>query len=290
MQSKNFTWSQRIIAFTLVICIMGGLAFSGILFPKPKQAEAMWGMDAVIKISWETVQDIIIAVIKFVYFEIAREMVYDWLTGSTDKPLFISNPEQFFKDLGKSAAAEALGQLENSSYLLCPINVPIVEVLRERYVTANAPEPQLPCYDVFEGQWDFSQTGMEAWVQRSQGTENPLGFYLYAEAKVAEEIAQDTINTRVESMQNNGYMGVRVCETKEGEEICEIKTPGDMVVDALQGDKKADGNAIMTQNTFPGMFSAMAGDIVNMAVTYYSNQTIEKLNEKFYETTSEIFD
>ena len=140
----------------------------------------------------------------------------NWInSGFKGSPSFLTNPEEYFKDMGDKIAGQFIFSNPNLKFLCGPIQAKIRLALSKNYVGDNR---QWNCtltqvgknMEDFMG--DFEKGGWNSFLEISQNTTmNPIGAYIKAENQLNIEIANKQVLKDKELNMGKGFLSYKSC-------------------------------------------------------------------------------
>ena len=211
--------------------LVSTLIILSIFFGQTQKAEAFWPVSEVGGALWmhlaTSVQEIARHAKEFILdglaWHISKNIVQgltaqtvNWInSGFNGNPGFITNPDQFFLNIGDREMSRFLS---TGSVNLCSPFKPQVRValvksyLRETDGNFKCTLGQLENnYGSFIN--NFNNGGWDAWFNVTQNTQsNPYGTYLDAQNKIDLNIGNETIKTKDELAWGKGFFSFKTCE------------------------------------------------------------------------------
>ena len=155
---------------------------------------------------------------------IAKQMIrqltaqtVNWInTGFKGNPAYVTNPEQFFLNIGDSAAAQILSSNAFTNSLCSPFSAQVRLALTKNYL--NTTNPNYSCtlgkltqnFDNFAN--NFSSGGWDAWFQVTQNqTNNPYGAYLGGVDSITAKIGTQQNHYQTQLSQGGGFLSWETC-------------------------------------------------------------------------------
>ncbi len=153
----------------------------------------------------------------------------NWInSGFKGSPGFITNPDQFFLNIGDQTASKFLSG-PVLSQLCTPFKAQVRIALVKNYL--NETNPQYSCtidrviqnYDDFTR--NFDSGGWDGWFSVTQNsTNNPIGSYLDAKNQMWVEIGRKSDTNKQQIAQGQGFLSFKRCP--KGKTYGEIRAPG----------------------------------------------------------------
>lgn len=207
-------FGKRSVAFLLLLSIISSTLYSPIFAPR---AHAFLGFgDLVIDIkalAERIVDGIAMAAAQRLVDQMVRSTVNWAQSGFEGNPAYVTDPEQYFRDISDGIAGEFIAG-SDLGFLCSPFQTQIRLALRNNYLD----EPQYQCtltdavgnveafYD------DFEQGGWDTWFAMTQNnSNNPYGAYLEAQAELDSRIAEAAGLQREQLDWNSGFLSWSDC-------------------------------------------------------------------------------
>jgi len=141
----------------------------------------------------------------------------NWInTGFKGNPAYITNPDQFFLNVGDNVAAQFLSQSSVLSQLCSPFSAKVRLALVTRYLTDTNKnytctiDKVVQNYDNFTN--DFSQGGWTGWLSMTQSSQNnPYGAYLTAQDSLRIDIGNQKTKFSEQIKTNQGFLSFQKC-------------------------------------------------------------------------------
>ena len=195
------------------------------------RAQAWFLLTTDIKVLAKTIADgIAMATAQRLVDNTVRSTVNWAQSGFDGNPAYVTDPQQFFLNVGDTVAGDFIGGASSTLSFLCsPFQTKIRLALRNAYLQ----EPQYSCsltgvvqnVDAFYN--NFSQGGWDAWfavTQTSGG--NPYDAYLEAKLDLDSRIA-NTIGLKQDELnRNQGFLSWKACEQYGPPQTGGIDDPG----------------------------------------------------------------
>lgn len=155
----------------------------------------------------------------------------NWInTGFKGNPAFVTDPEQFFLDVGDRTASQYFLGANSPLNQLCTAFQPQVRLaLVKSYLQEDQFQSQCTFGKIganFESfTKDFSQGGWEAWfVMTQENQNNPYGAYIDASKQLSARVAVQNTKYDKQLTQGKGFLSFEVCP--EGKTYAERSTGG----------------------------------------------------------------
>src|SRR3989344_2950500 len=199
---------MRYKKFVVVIII---LSFFSFLTPEKAQAQYV----DVVQLPKEFALDTIAVIIAKIILKKLTAQTVNWISsGFKGNPGYVSNPSQFFLDIGDSTASVFLSATELNK-LCSPFKAQVRLALVKNYIEEDY---NFSCtlstlknnYDAFAN--DFSVGGWDGWFEMTQTSGgNPYSVYLSAQNKLLKDIGEKKEKQEKELSQNSGFLSYKVC-------------------------------------------------------------------------------
>src|SRR3989344_1999254 len=199
---------MRYKKFVVVIII---LSFFSFLTPEKAQAQYV----DVVQLPKEFALDTIAVIIAKIILKKLTAQTVNWInSGFKGNPGYVSNPSQFFLDIGDSTASVFLSATELNK-LCSPFKAQVRLALVKNYIEEDY---NFSCtlstlknnYDAFTN--DFSVGGWDGWFEMTQTSGgNPYSVYLSAQNKLLKDIGEKKEKQEKELSQNSGFLSYKVC-------------------------------------------------------------------------------
>lgn len=223
----KFSFKKILSSFFAIFFI-----FSAIFFTVPaKEARAQW----LVFDASNTIQNTITAVSQVaghlkefgldnIAWAISKQILQqltaqtvNWInTGFKGNPAYITNPSQFFMNVGDNTVIDALGKNGGILNQLCtPFKAQIRLALVSNYLQQNkigqcSISTAIRNYDAFTQ--DFSQGGWEGWFSMTQNLQNnPYGSYLAAQDQLSLEVSNQSSKYKEQLSWGKGFLSYEKC-------------------------------------------------------------------------------
>src|SRR3989344_5622735 len=210
---------MRYKKFAVVIIILSFFSFL-----TPKKAEAQY-VD-VVQLPKEFALDTIAVIIGKIILKKLTAQTVNWInSGFKGNPGYVTNPSQFFLDIGDSTASVFLSATELNK-LCSPFKAQVRLALVKNYIQEDY---NFSCtlstlknnYDAFTN--DFSVGGWDVWFEMTQTSGgNPYSAYFAAQSGLLKSVASKQESQQKELDLSGGFLNQKKC--KSGTEI----TPSDI--------------------------------------------------------------
>ncbi len=218
-----YNLKQMLRRFVTLLVLLALITPSFYLPSQAKKAEAFWGFGDITSIN---IKDFVDRLTDGIAMVIAQQMV-DHIVQSTVKwaqsgfdgnPAYVTDPEQYFTDLGDGIAGDFIKNNENLNFLCSPFQAQIRLSLLTQY--SNPERFQCTLTQVvgnIENFYDdFSQGGWDAWFSMTQNpVNNPYGAYLEAKVELQSQIAQAVGIKNQELNWSQGFLSWKSCPGSE---------------------------------------------------------------------------
>lgn len=230
---------------------------------------------------------------KMVLRELTSSIV-NWInTGFEGNPSFVSNPSEFFKDIGDQLLGEMILGNESLAFLCTPFSIDLKLQLAFKYspfkkrisctltdVIANASGAvQNASINGFTA-GDFAQGGWPAFVNMTTEPQNNLyGAYIQADFELSARIADMEKRKSDELNQGRGFLSWRKCknvETGEVDEesggalvkqVCEVQTPGSVIAGVLDANTTGPLQELHLADEINEVVNALFAQMVKQVLT-----------------------
>jgi hypothetical protein len=142
----------------------------------------------------------------------------NWInSGFKGNPAYVTNPDDFFLNVGDTIAAKMLSENSALNKLCSPFRAQVRLALAKNYI--NDQQPQYACtvdrvmsnYDAFTN--DFNQGGWDAWFSVTQNVQNnPYGAYMLAKNDLETQIMGQTKKYNDQLNRGNGFFSFERCK------------------------------------------------------------------------------
>lgn len=247
INQKNKTF-QKFISCFLIIAILSPAGF--VMFAKPPKTEAIFGIGDV-NIQALDIQEIVWKVLEQVLMYVARKLLdkmtqstINWInSGFEGKPLFIENPESFFRDIAKEQLrgfVDTIGYNNVSfpfgkSYALGLIDQ--AKGTFEQNATYSLSKMQLDSAEFENRKNNFSAGGWEGFLLNTQLPQNNfIGFGFLADEELENRLNSPTSPiTKVKDTveQGMGFLSPQACKSNpnwSAKKLSDGPQPGDLPV------------------------------------------------------------
>ncbi len=217
-------------------------------------------------------QGLALGIAKYLLAQMTDQIV-QWINGGFNgEPFFVTNPGQFFKDIGD----EILGDMilgSDLAFLCSPFKVNIQLALTlnysNKYSAEYSKKSKCTLSDVVNNMddfyEDFEEGGWEGWISLTQNPNNNIyGAYLESAAEAQMRIGKKVVEKKLELDWGGGFLSQEVCEEDDGRGLEE----GEVV-------KDADGNEVEGGDEY---YDGIEGDEICKIVT--PGQTIAGVLDK----------
>lgn len=234
----------------------------------------------------------------------------NWInSGFKGNPAYVTDPGQFFLDVGDQTASYFLSTNGVLNNLCSPFRAQVRLALVKNHLddtqdfscTLGTLEQN---YNAFTN--DFSQGGWDSWFNVSQNNQNnPYGSYLEAKNQLAYEIGTAKQNKRDQLQQGNGFLSFEKCvkyappefvgpteglpsrQTVPGssEENCikkETVTPGSVISNSLNKALGGGLDKISAADEVGEIIGALLGQVVNKAISGLRGLTKSSSGQKSF--------
>src|SRR3989344_1096611 len=194
---------MRYKKFVVVIIILS--------FLTPEKAQAQY-VD-VVQLPKEFALDTIAVIIAKIKLKKLTAQTVNWInSGFKGNPGYVSNPGQFFLDIGDSTASKFLSDTQLNK-LCSPFKAQVRLALVKNYIQED---DNFSCtlstlkdnYDAFTN--DFSVGGWDGWFEMTQTSGgNPYSVYLSAQNKLLKDIGDKKEKKEKELSQNSGFLSYK---------------------------------------------------------------------------------
>src|SRR3989344_2102666 len=199
---------MRYKKFVVVITI---LSFFSFLTPEKALAQYV----DVVQLPKEFALDTIAVIIAKIMLKKLTAQTVNWInSGFKGNPGYVTNPGQFFLDIGDSTASKFLSDTQLNK-LCSPFKAQVRLALVKNYIQED---DNFSCtlstlkdnYDAFTN--DFSVGGCDGWFEMTQTSGgNPYSVYLSAQNKLLKDLGSETDKKEKELSQNSGFLSYKVC-------------------------------------------------------------------------------
>ncbi len=173
----------------------------------------------------------------------------NWInTGFQGNPAFVTDPEQFFLDVGDRTASQYFLNANSPLNQLCTAFQPQVRLaLVKNYLQEDQFQSQCTFSRIganFENFTnDFSQGGWEAWVTMTQESQNnPYGAYFDASRQLSARINVQNTKYDKQLTQGKGFLSFEVCP--EGKTKAEVAANRGQIVGRAGDACELEGGAV----------------------------------------------
>ncbi len=215
---------------------------------------------------------------KALVYQLTKSIVQWIQNGFQGQPGFITNPEQFLKNAGNTAASLFLeNYMDPAIYdLLCePWRFPVYSILFT-IQGGTAYDPQCTLDDVIanaEGMAKFMEKfqdgGWKSFISLTVKKENNYyGMYLSNAERMEEARAKAEDAADTEAQMNKGFMGMKVCESYNSAGSCEywsIDSPGSWVADQLSWNTTSELRVLELADSIDEVLGALVNTMLNWA-------------------------
>jgi hypothetical protein len=202
--------------FKKLIIIFFLAFFVCLSFSVPKKAEAQWITVDVVQSAKEYGLDSIAFIIANAVLQRVTASTVNWInTGFKGSPAFVSNPEQYFTNLGNGIAGQALYNNKNTRFMCSSFSAKVQIALTQSY--RNDFNFQCTLTDVgrnFDNfMSDFSRGGWDSFIQVTQNSaNNPIGLFNSWNNDILNKKSSALQNKQQELNQGRGFLSVKKCE------------------------------------------------------------------------------
>lgn len=198
-----------------------------------------------------------------------------WInSGFEGNPIFIDNPEKFFKDLADREISIFLSELGDG--FLCKefdldLKLAIINQETERrggWCTLDRAKENVE--RTLSGDWFSFEVYDEI---RKNPANTPVGAYLILDGEIRTSVQEQIANTSKELDWGGGYFSWKVCEEVEVDEgfagpanqICETVTPGDVIQSKVNDRLGLAEGRILVADEFNEIVNALVNQLIKIA-------------------------
>ena len=187
-------------------------------FSVPQKAEAQY-ID-VIQLPKEFALDTIAVIIGKIMLKKLTAQTVNWInSGFKGNPAYVTDPGQFFLDIGDNTASQFLSETQLNK-LCSPFKAQVRLALVKNYIQEDNYVCTLDTlknnYEAFMS--DFSKGGWTGWFEMTQTSAgNPYSAYFAAESKMLTTVQNNKEKKETQLGQNGGFLSSEKC--KKGMEM-----------------------------------------------------------------------
>jgi hypothetical protein len=247
------------------------------------------------------------AILSFIVKSIIRQLTaqtVNWInSGFKGNPAFLTDPNQFFLNIGDNVVSKFLSENGTLNQLCSPFKAQVRIALVKNYlndqnnysctidrVLQNANST----YDQFVN--DFSRGGWDAWFSMTQNSQNnPIGAYIEARNEMELQVSLGKYKYNQQLDWGKGFLSYEKCATREvtGEDaveacinqggdpdMCEATVSTEEVSDETQCETMTPGTVIegQLQNALGGTFRQLeVADEINEIVSALMTQLVSRI-------------
>lgn len=276
-----------------LICLLSVFSISFLpIFSRKAEAQwAVWDIPGALKdmgldaIAWEVVNRVI--------NRMAASTV-QWInSGFQGSPMYVTNPESYFLDIGDQLAGQYILSDPDLQFLCGPLQAKVRIALARSYLGEDQ-RWNCTVTDVIDNIDDFMDNfergGWEGFMKISQESQNnPLGAYMQAEGALSRELSK-AIGTKKEELSwGSGFLSKKECvewdeadpaelaelealdpgTSYEGTRVCireETVTPGETISNQLNDVLGIGNNKLAVADEINEIVSALLNQLVNKIV------------------------
>ncbi len=143
-----------------------------------------------------------------------------WInTGFKGNPAYVTNPDQFFLDIGDKTASIYLTKLSQSGTNLCsPFKAQVRIALVKNYLAETSNDPVTCSLGKLENNYssfvnNFNNGGWDTFLNITQNNQNnPYGVYLDAQNKLNAQVGNEQLKAKTELTQGKGFLSYKTCK------------------------------------------------------------------------------
>ncbi|KND47994.1 MAG: hypothetical protein AB201_00105 [Parcubacteria bacterium C7867-006] len=217
----------------------------------------------------------------------------NWInSGFKGNPGYLTDPTQFFLDIGDNVASDFLSG-PKMNMLCSPFNAQVRLALVKNYISQD--EGNYSCtlstlknnYDQFIG--DFSQGGWDGWFELTQNqSNNPYGAYLQAQISLSKELGIENNKYLKQLEQGKGFLSFQKCKAssvlsqsdinslgaagakyKVGDcwnNDYEVVTPGTVIENQINGVLGSGENRIIAADEIDEIVGALLNQLIGRVI------------------------
>lgn len=219
--------------------------------------------------------------------------IVNWInTGFDGNPAFVSNPGQFFKDVGDQFLGEMIMSDKNLNFLCTPFSIDLRLALAFKYQPFQR---RISCTlsDVIKNTTgalenasingftagNFAQGGWPAFIEMTtQPQNNQYGAFVQADYELSARIGKFELLKRDELNQGRGFLSWRKCDdtsqsTDEGsntfvdEKECVVQTPGSVIAGVLDANNEGPLQQLNLADEINEIVNALFAQMVTKVLT-----------------------
>lgn len=223
---------------------------------------------------------------KMVLRELTSSIV-NWInSGFEGNPAFVSNPAEFFKNVGDQLLGEMIIGQENLAFLCSPFSIDLRLQLAFKYrpfqkrisctltdVISNVTGASINGFTA----GDFSQGGWPAFVSMTTEPQNNLyGAYVQADFELSARIADMKKLKSDELNQGRGFLSWKKCKTEPStdpnfvgppQQTCEVQTPGSVIAGVLDANNAGPLQELHLADEINEIVNALFAQMVKQVLT-----------------------
>lgn len=203
-----------------------------------------------------------------------------WIRGGFDgNPVYVDNPEAFFKNLADVEAGAFVTNVANGVgvNICAPFKTQVVLNTLQRYSRGGYGN-QASCslsqiknnYDQFVG-GDWNSGGFPGWLELIQHQNNPYGATYLTRMELAKQIGKQTQIQEKKLERNSGYQTITVCDKKRADgsfdpASCKDQTPAGYVKSQVEARATAPLLRLTAADEFDEIVTELVNQLVKIAI------------------------
>ncbi len=202
----------------------------------------------------------------------------NWINnGFKGNPAYVTDPSQFFLDVGDETASYILSNT-NLNQLCTPFRAQVRLALVKNYLSETSNQSYSCSLDLLKNNYDafindFDQGGWDGWFELTQNSQNnPYGAYMNAQNQLSIEIGNTQNKYQQQLAQGRGFLSLERC--KPGTENPAVKgdcapvnretvTPGTVIEQQLEGVLSIGNNRLIQADEIDEIISALLNQLIS---------------------------